>query len=49
MLGLARAYSMAGNKAAAKKTYEDLFNVWKEADQDLKPLQDARKEYAALK
>jgi eukaryotic-like serine/threonine-protein kinase len=49
LLGLARAYTMAGNKAAAKKTYEDLFDVWKKADQDLQPLQDARKEYAALK
>ena len=49
LLGLARAYTMAGNKAAAKKTYEDLFDVWKKADQDLQPLQEARNEYAALK
>ncbi len=49
LLGLARAYTMAGNQAAAKKTYEDLFEVWKKADQDLKQLQEARKEYAALK
>lgn len=49
LLGLARAYTMAGNKAAAKKTYEDLFELWKKADQDLPPLQEARTEYAALK
>jgi class 3 adenylate cyclase/tetratricopeptide (TPR) repeat protein len=49
LLGLARAYTMTGNKAAAKKTYEDLFEVWKKADPDLQPLQEARKEYAALK
>jgi eukaryotic-like serine/threonine-protein kinase len=49
LLGLARAYTMAGNKAAAKKTYEDLFEVWKKADKNLQPLEDARKEYAALK
>jgi hypothetical protein len=49
LLGLARAYTMAGNKAAAKKTYEDLFDLWKKADQDLQPLQEARKEYAALR
>ena len=49
LLGLARAYTMAGNRTAAKKSYEDLFAVWKEADPDLPPLVAARKEYSALK
>jgi len=49
LLGLARAYNMAGNRAAAMKTYEDLFDLWKKADPDLQQLQDAQKEYAALK
>jgi tetratricopeptide (TPR) repeat protein len=49
LLGLARAYTMTGNKAAARKTYEDLFAVWKDADADLKPLLAAKQEYAALK
>jgi DNA repair ATPase RecN len=40
---------MAGNRAAAMKTYEDLFDLWKKADPDLQQLQDAQKEYAALK
>lgn len=48
LLGLARAYTMTGNKAAAKKAYEDLFALWKNADSDLAQLQAAKKEYAAL-
>src|SRR5208337_5693073 len=35
LMGLARAYTMTGNKTAAKKIYEDLFALWKDADQDL--------------
>jgi class 3 adenylate cyclase/tetratricopeptide (TPR) repeat protein len=48
LLGLARAYTMVGNKSAAKKAYEDLFTLWKNADADLPQLLAARKEYAAL-
>jgi eukaryotic-like serine/threonine-protein kinase len=47
-LGLARAYALAGNKAAAKKAYQDLFETWKHADADLPQLVAAKKEYAAL-
>jgi eukaryotic-like serine/threonine-protein kinase len=47
-LGLARAYAMAGNKANAKKSYDDFFTIWKNADSDLPMLQAAKKEYAAL-
>ena len=49
LLGLARAYAMAGNKAAAKKAYAQLLDVWKDADADLPQLLAAKKEYAALK
>jgi tetratricopeptide (TPR) repeat protein len=49
MLGLARAYIMAGDPASAKKTYESLFTLWKRADADLPQLVAARQEYAALK
>jgi len=49
LLGLARTYTLSGKKIAAKKTYEDLFAVWKDADQDLPQLLEAKKEYAALK
>jgi serine/threonine protein kinase/tetratricopeptide (TPR) repeat protein len=47
-LGLARAYAMAGDKADAKKAYEALFEVWKNADADLPLLVAAKKEYAGL-
>ena len=48
LLGLARAYTLTGNKPAAKKSYEDLFTLWKNADPDLPQLLAAKKEYAAL-
>jgi len=47
-LGLARAYTLTGDKAAAKKTYEDLLALWKDADPDLPQLLAARHEYATL-
>jgi tetratricopeptide (TPR) repeat protein len=47
-LGLARAYTMAGDKANAKKAYEAFFLTWKDADPDLPMLVAGRKEYASL-
>ena len=47
-LGLARAYSMGGDKAAAKKAYDAFFLTWKDADADLPMLVAAKKEYAGL-
>jgi serine/threonine protein kinase/tetratricopeptide (TPR) repeat protein len=47
-LGMARAYAMAGDKAEAKKAYEKLFVMWKNADADLPMLVAAKKEYAGL-
>jgi serine/threonine protein kinase/Flp pilus assembly protein TadD len=47
-LGLARAAAMSGNKGKSKKAYQDFLALWKEADPDLPPLVQARKEYAAL-
>jgi DNA-binding winged helix-turn-helix (wHTH) protein/tetratricopeptide (TPR) repeat protein len=47
-LGLARAYEMQGNHAAARSEYETLFAIWKDADSDLSPLIEARAEYAKL-
>ena len=47
-LGLARAYSMSGDKQNAKKAYQDFFQTWKDADSDLPMLLAAKKEYAAL-
>lgn len=48
MLGLGRAYAMAGDKAQAKKAYEAFFAEWKNADADLPVLAAAKKEYAGL-
>jgi eukaryotic-like serine/threonine-protein kinase len=47
-LGLARAYAMGGDKPNAKKAYEAVFTIWKDADTDLPQLIAAKKEYAAL-
>ena len=48
-VGLARATKMMGDSARAKKTYEQFFAFWKDADPDIPLLIEARKEYAALK
>ncbi len=48
LLGLGRAYAMAGNKAEAKKAYDRFFVEWKNADSDLPVIAEAKKEYAAL-
>jgi class 3 adenylate cyclase/tetratricopeptide (TPR) repeat protein len=49
MLGLARAYTLAGDAGSARKAYEGLFLIWKDADATLPQLVAARREYAALK
>lgn len=36
------------DKAAATQTYEKLLDIWKTADPDFIPVQEARKEFAAL-
>jgi tetratricopeptide (TPR) repeat protein/predicted Ser/Thr protein kinase len=48
-VGLARAEKMLGDSERAKKTYEQFFAFWKDADPDIPLLLEARKEYAALK
>jgi eukaryotic-like serine/threonine-protein kinase len=35
--------------ANARKAFEDFFALWKDADQDLRILTEARKDYAALR
>ncbi|HKZ52927.1 MAG TPA: tetratricopeptide repeat protein, partial [Candidatus Acidoferrales bacterium] len=47
-LGLARARAQAGDAAAARIAYQDLFALWKDADSDIPVLQQARAEYAKL-
>ena len=48
-LGLARAAVINGDTGAARKSYQDFFALWKDADSDLPVLVQARKEYAELK
>jgi len=48
-LGLARAATLSGDTAAARKSYQDFFAAWKDADADLPALVQARKEYEQLK
>jgi eukaryotic-like serine/threonine-protein kinase len=48
-LGLARAAVLTGDTARARKEYQDFLAVWKDADQDLAVLSQAKKEYEALK
>jgi eukaryotic-like serine/threonine-protein kinase len=48
-LQLARAQAMTGDKPAARRSYQDFLSSWKQADADLKPLQQAQAEYQKLK
>jgi len=47
-LQIGRAYAMAGDTAKAKAAYQDLFNIWKDADPDIPILREAKAEYAKL-
>jgi tetratricopeptide (TPR) repeat protein len=46
-VGLARASVLAGDSAKARKSYQDFFALWKDADQNLPILMEAKKDYAA--
>jgi tetratricopeptide (TPR) repeat protein len=48
-LGLARAYTLTGEKAKARAAYQDFFALWKDADPGLPILISAKAEYAKLK
>ena len=48
-LGLARASMLTGDTSTARTEYQNFFAAWKDADQDLPVLIDAKKEYEALK
>jgi serine/threonine protein kinase len=49
LVGLARAAKSMGDTARAKKTYEQFFVFWKDADPDIPILIQAKVEYAKLK
>jgi eukaryotic-like serine/threonine-protein kinase len=47
-LQLARAQVMTGDKAAARKSYQDFLTLWKDADPDIPIYEQAKAEYAKL-
>jgi tetratricopeptide (TPR) repeat protein len=47
-LQLGRAYVISGDRAKAKKAYQDFLTLWKDADADIPVLKQARAEYAKL-
>ena len=49
VLQLARAQALAGDKPAARRSYQDLLSLWKQADPDLLLLKQAQSEYDNLK
>lgn len=47
-VGLARAAALSKDAAKARKTYQDFFAIWKDADADVPILVEAKREYAKL-
>jgi Tfp pilus assembly protein PilF len=47
-LQLGRAYMLSGDSSKAKTAYQDFLTLWKDADEDIPILKDARAEYAKL-
>jgi len=48
-LQLGRAQKMAGDEAAARKSYEDFLTLWKDADPEIPIYREAKAEYAKLR
>jgi hypothetical protein len=46
---MARGYALAGDRAKAKKAFQDFFELWKDADLDIPILKQANAEYAELR
>ena len=47
-LGLARAYTLQGDITKARAAYDEFFALWKDADQNIPVLKQAKLEYAKL-
>jgi eukaryotic-like serine/threonine-protein kinase len=47
-LGLGRAHVISGDQGKARRAYQDFLTLWKDADQDIPILQQAKEEYAKL-
>ena len=48
-LGMARGSALAGDTAKARKAFQDFFELWKDADPEIRCLQQAKAEYANLR
>ena len=48
LLGLGRAYQLAGDQGKSRTAYQDFFALWKNADSDLPILKEAKTEYQKL-
>jgi hypothetical protein len=48
-LSLARASAMQGDPLQARKSYQDFFTIWKDADQEIPILIEAKREFEKLK
>jgi hypothetical protein len=48
-LQLARAQAMSGDKPAARRSYQDFLELWRQADAELPLLKEAQAEYQKLK
>ena len=47
-LGLARAYTLQGQTDKSRAAYQDFFTLWKDADQEIPILKEAKAEYTRL-
>jgi eukaryotic-like serine/threonine-protein kinase len=47
-LGLARAYALQGDTEKSRAAYQDFFTLWKDADQEIPVLKQAKADYAEL-
>jgi hypothetical protein len=41
--------ALAGDKAAARRAYEDFLTVWKDADEEIPIFRQAQSEYSSLR
>jgi hypothetical protein len=48
-LGMGRANAISGDINGARTAYQDFLGLWKEADSDIPVLEQAKREYAALR
>ena len=48
-LWLGRAHALEGDGFVAHKSYQEFFNLWKDADPDIPILRQAKSEFAKLR